>query len=50
MGDEHTGVTYETLKEADEKIKIPQASSFDSLNVSVAAGIIMYEVFRQRIS
>lgn len=48
MGDEHSGVTFETLKVSDEKIKIPQASDFDSLNVSVAAGIIMYEIQRQR--
>lgn len=48
MGDEHSGVTLETLREADEKIKIPQYGDFDSLNVSVAAGIIMYEVSRQR--
>jgi 23S rRNA (guanosine2251-2'-O)-methyltransferase len=50
MGDEHNGVTFETLKASDEKIKIPQASDFDSLNVSVAAGIIMYEVQRQRLN
>jgi 23S rRNA (guanosine2251-2'-O)-methyltransferase len=48
LGDEHLGVTPETLKMADEKIKIPQPSEFDSLNVSVAAGIIMYEIVRQR--
>ncbi len=48
MGDEHSGVTLETLREADEKIKIPQVSDFDSLNVSVAAGIIMYEIVKQR--
>ncbi len=49
MGDEHHGVTPETLKAADDKIYIPQAADFDSLNVSVAAGILMYEVHRQRI-
>jgi 23S rRNA (guanosine2251-2'-O)-methyltransferase len=48
MGDEHSGVTLETLRESDERIKIPQYSDFDSLNVSVAAGIIMYEVGKQR--
>ncbi len=48
MGDEHSGVTLETLREADEKIKIPQTGDFDSLNVSVAAGIIMYEIVKQR--
>jgi 23S rRNA (guanosine2251-2'-O)-methyltransferase len=48
MGDEHQGVTNEILKLSDEKIKIPQYANFDSLNVSVAAGIILYEVNRQR--
>ena len=50
MGDEHHGVTPESLKASDERIKIPQASGFDSLNVSVASGIIMYEIYRQRTS
>jgi 23S rRNA (guanosine2251-2'-O)-methyltransferase len=49
MGDEHSGVTLETLRASDEKIKIPQIAEFDSLNVSVAAGIILYEAMKQRI-
>ncbi len=49
MGDEHHGVTPESLKAADQKVYIPQAADFDSLNVSVAAGILMYEVHRQRL-
>ena len=49
MGDEHHGVTPESLKAADDKICIPQAADFDSLNVSVAAGILMYEMHRQRL-
>ncbi|MBK8700983.1 MAG: 23S rRNA (guanosine(2251)-2'-O)-methyltransferase RlmB [Saprospiraceae bacterium] len=48
MGDEHHGVTLETLRAADEKIKIPQATDFDSLNVSVATGMVLYEITRQR--
>lgn len=48
MGDEHSGVTLETLRASDEKIKIRQESDFDSLNVSVAAGMIMYEISKQR--
>ena len=48
MGAEDAGVTYETLKEADLKIKIPQISSFDSLNVSVAAGVIFYQIMRSK--
>ncbi|MBK8392723.1 MAG: hypothetical protein IPL23_27145 [Saprospiraceae bacterium] len=48
MGAEDMGVTPETLKQADQKIKIPQISDFDSLNVSVAAGIIFYQMMRSR--
>ncbi|HOY14723.1 MAG TPA: 23S rRNA (guanosine(2251)-2'-O)-methyltransferase RlmB [Saprospiraceae bacterium] len=48
MGAEDMGVTPETLKQADQKIKIPQISDFDSLNVSVAAGIIFYQLMRSR--
>lgn len=49
LGSEDKGVTYESKQMADHQIKIPQLSEFDSLNVSVAAGIIMYEVVRQRV-
>jgi 23S rRNA (guanosine2251-2'-O)-methyltransferase len=48
MGDEHNGVALETLRASDTNIKIPQYAEFDSLNVSVATGIILYEVRRQR--
>lgn len=48
MGDEHHGVTPETLRECDANIIIPQATTFDSLNVSVAAGIVLYEIYLQR--
>jgi 23S rRNA (guanosine2251-2'-O)-methyltransferase len=48
MGDEHSGVTLETLRASDQKIIIPQVSDFDSLNVSVAAGILLYECMKQR--
>ena len=48
MGSEGKGVIPETLKRSDLKIRIPQIDSFDSLNVSVAAGVILYEIQRQR--
>lgn len=48
MGAEGEGITYETSKMVDMQIKIPQESDFDSLNVSVAAGIVLYEANRQR--
>jgi 23S rRNA (guanosine2251-2'-O)-methyltransferase len=49
MGAEDTGISKEVLKRADQLIRIPMAASFDSLNVSVAAGMILYEAQRQRI-
>jgi len=50
MGSEGTGVHPKLLKMADVVAKIPQASSFDSFNVSVATGIALYEVMRQNQS
>ncbi len=48
MGSEENGISPEYLKLCDERVKIPMTGKIASLNVSVAAGIIMYEVFRQR--
>jgi 23S rRNA (guanosine2251-2'-O)-methyltransferase len=50
MGAEDTGISKEVLKRADQLIRLPMAGSFNSLNVSVAAGMILYEALRQRIS
>ncbi|MCD8081904.1 MAG: 23S rRNA (guanosine(2251)-2'-O)-methyltransferase RlmB [Bacteroides sp.] len=50
MGAEDTGVVYEHLALCDEWVKIPVLGKIESLNVSVAAGILMYEVVRQRAS
>jgi 23S rRNA (guanosine2251-2'-O)-methyltransferase len=49
MGSEEKGVYPALLKICDEKIKIPMKGDFESLNVSVATGIILYEVMRQRM-
>lgn len=49
MGDEGKGVQPYLAKAADHFFKIPMASTFDSFNVSVAAGIILYEAMKQRI-
>lgn len=49
MGAEDTGISKEVLKRADQLIRIPMVHNFDSLNVSVAAGMIMYEALRQRL-
>lgn len=48
MGAEDLGVAAENLRVSDELVKIPQFGTIQSLNVSVAAGVIMYEVVRQR--
>ena len=48
MGSEEKGIYPALLKICDEKIKIPMAGGFESLNVSVASGIILYEAMRQR--
>lgn len=50
MGSEEDGVSKEYLKVSDDKIKIPMTGSIASLNVAVSAGIVMYEVNRQRNS
>jgi 23S rRNA (guanosine2251-2'-O)-methyltransferase len=48
MGSEEKGIYPALLKACDEKFKIPMAGNFESLNVSVATGMILYEVMRQR--
>jgi 23S rRNA (guanosine2251-2'-O)-methyltransferase len=48
LGAEGTGVHPSLIKAADQKFIIPQLGELNSLNVSVAAGIILYEVMRQR--
>lgn len=48
MGNEETGISPEVLKACDELVRIPMSGNIGSLNVSVAAGVLMYEVVRQR--
>lgn len=48
MGSEDSGISPEYLKRADEKVLIPMNNVVQSLNVSVAAGIILFEAYRQR--
>ncbi len=49
MGSEGQGVAPELLRIVDHIVVIPQAGEMDSLNVSVAAGIMLYEAQRQRL-
>ena len=48
MGSEDTGMQPEVEAVCDELVTIPEYGQINSLNVSVAAGIMMYEVVRQR--
>ena len=48
LGSEESGISAELLGMADELIQIPIMGEIQSLNVSVAAGVILYEVLRQR--
>lgn len=50
MGSEDKGIYPALLKICDEKIKIPMKGDFESLNVSVATGISLYEAMRQRLN
>jgi 23S rRNA (guanosine2251-2'-O)-methyltransferase len=49
MGSEEKGIYPALMKICDEKFKIPMAGDFESLNVSVATGIILYEAMKQRM-
>lgn len=49
MGAEDRGVSYDNLALCDEWVKIPMLGKIESLNVSVAAGILIYEAVKQRI-
>jgi 23S rRNA (guanosine2251-2'-O)-methyltransferase len=49
MGSEGEGLPAKLLKMSDVVTKIPQVSTFDSLNVGVATGVMLYETLRQRL-
>ena len=48
IGNEGNGLTPEAAALADERVRIPQPGRAESLNASVAAGILIYEALRQR--
>lgn len=50
MGSEHRGINPSILKMVDYKAKLPLMGTIESLNVSVACGVLLYETLRQRIS
>lgn len=49
MGNEETGISPELLKMSDVRAKLPVVGEVASLNVSVAAGVMMYEALEQRL-
>ncbi len=49
MGAEDEGISFELIRNADYLTKIPMNGEIASLNVSVSAGIILYEAVRQRL-
>jgi len=50
MGSEDKGIQSSLYKLCDGKFKIPMQKDFESLNVSVAAGMILYEAMKQKIT
>ena len=49
MGAEDTGISSDIIRQCDELASIPILGNIGSLNVSVAAGVMLYEVVRQRV-
>lgn len=50
LGAEDAGISADSLRVCDDMVKIPQFGTIGSLNVSVAAGVMIYEAVRQRMS
>lgn len=50
IGSESWGISEDVMEFCDSLVRIPQAGKIESLNAAVAAGIVMYEVFRQRLA
>jgi 23S rRNA (guanosine2251-2'-O)-methyltransferase len=49
MGSEDKGISRELITLSDHQVRIPMTGNIGSLNVSVAAGILLYEIARQRL-
>lgn len=49
MGAEDTGISKEVLKLCDEQLAILMIGKIESLNVSAAAAVLLFEIVRQRI-
>jgi 23S rRNA (guanosine2251-2'-O)-methyltransferase len=49
MGAEDEGISFDLMRNCDHLTKIPMHGTIESLNVSVSAGVILYEAVRQRL-
>lgn len=49
LGQEGAGLPQDMLADVDLRVRIPMAETIDSLNVSVAAAVVLYEALRQRM-
>jgi len=49
FGNEHRGVSDDVVAHADAVVRIPMVGMIESLNVSVAAAVCLYEAYRQRM-
>ena len=47
-GSEGEGISHLVLENCDQKVSLPMAGHLDSLNASVAAGVVMYRVLSSR--
>ena len=50
LGSEDKGISTDVMKMCDDLVKIPEFGEINSLNVSVAGGILIYEVVKQRLN
>lgn len=50
IGGEHEGVSRLVREKSDYIVKLPMMGHVNSLNASVAAGVLMYEIVRQRLN
>ena len=50
LGQEGAGLPQDIMADIDLQVRIPMASTIDSLNVATAAAVILYEAFRQRMA
>jgi tRNA G18 (ribose-2'-O)-methylase SpoU len=50
IGEERAGLSEAALDMAEMNVRLPMSGRADSLNVSVAAGVMMYEVLRRKLT